>query len=138
MRGPNSPPPDGALPGDKTDLDNGYLQSLKRVAITEGVDLCGFSIHQGYVSPDADYRKRNVDHTLRCIELAYKLGIPTMRLNTGRWNTGQKRPRPSKATTSSNGIVSPVSTRMRRRKSRSMCIFSTSKSWWRRSSPSGW
>src|SRR3954451_17842719 len=29
--------------------DNAYLQSLKRVAITEGVDLCGFSIHQGFV-----------------------------------------------------------------------------------------
>jgi sugar phosphate isomerase/epimerase len=78
---------DGASPGDKTDFDNTYLQSLKRIAITEGVDLCGLSIHQGFVSPDADVRKRNVDHTVKCIELAYKLGIPTMRLNTGRWNT---------------------------------------------------
>jgi sugar phosphate isomerase/epimerase len=78
---------DGALPGDKTDFDNAYLQTLKRTAITEGVDLCGLSIHQGYVSPDPAVRKKNVDHTVRCIELAYKLGIPTMRLNTGRWNT---------------------------------------------------
>jgi L-ribulose-5-phosphate 3-epimerase len=67
--------------------DNGYLQSLKRIAITEGVDLCGFSIHQGFVYPDAEARKKNVDHTLKCIELAYAMGIPTMRLNTGRWNT---------------------------------------------------
>src|SRR3954467_10328167 len=50
--------------------DNSYLQSLKRIAITEGVDLCGFSIHQGFVYPDAETRKKNVDHTLRCIELA--------------------------------------------------------------------
>lgn len=78
---------DGAAPRDNTDLDNGYLQSLKRIAITEGVDLCGLSIHQGFVSPDESVRKKNVDHTIRCIELAYKLGIPTMRLNTGRWNT---------------------------------------------------
>jgi len=67
--------------------ENGYLQSLKRIAITEGVDLCGLSIHQGFVSPDAEVRKKNVDHTIKCIELAYKLGIPTMRLNTGRWGT---------------------------------------------------
>jgi sugar phosphate isomerase/epimerase len=67
--------------------DNAYLQSLKRIAITEGVDLCGFSIHQGFVYPDAEARKKNVDHTLKCIELAYAMGIPTMRLNTGRWNT---------------------------------------------------
>jgi sugar phosphate isomerase/epimerase len=67
--------------------ENDYLQSLKRIAITEGVDLCGLSIHQGFVSPAADVRKKNVDHTIKCIELAYKLGIPTMRLNTGRWGT---------------------------------------------------
>ena len=78
---------DGAAPRDNADLDNGYLQSLKRIAITEGVDLCGLSIHQGFVSPDADVRKKNVEHTVKCIELAYKLGIPTMRLNTGRWGT---------------------------------------------------
>jgi L-ribulose-5-phosphate 3-epimerase len=67
--------------------DNALLQSLKKIAITEGVDLCGLSIHQGFISPDAGERKKNIDHTLHCIELAYKLGIPTMRLNTGRWNT---------------------------------------------------
>jgi L-ribulose-5-phosphate 3-epimerase len=78
---------DGAAPGDRTDFDNAYLQNLKRVAITEGVDLCGLSIHQGFVYPDQAARKKNVDHTIACIELAYKLGIPTMRLNTGRWNT---------------------------------------------------
>jgi sugar phosphate isomerase/epimerase len=78
---------DGAAPGDKTDLDNAYLQNLKRIAITEGVDLCGFSIHQGFVYPKAEDRQRNIDHTIKCINLAYKLGIPTMRLNTGRWGT---------------------------------------------------
>jgi sugar phosphate isomerase/epimerase len=67
--------------------ENAYLQSLKRIAITEGVDLCGLSIHQGFVSPDAQVRKQNIEHTIKCIELAYKLGIPTMRMNTGRWGT---------------------------------------------------
>jgi sugar phosphate isomerase/epimerase len=66
---------------------NSYLQSLKRRAFANGLDLCGFATHQGFVSPDADVRQRNIDHTIKCIELAYRLGIPTMRINTGRWGT---------------------------------------------------
>jgi L-ribulose-5-phosphate 3-epimerase len=67
--------------------DNGYLQKLKQTALREGVPLCGFSIHQGFVNPDAAVRQKNIDHTIKCIELAYAMGIPTMRLNTGRWGT---------------------------------------------------
>jgi len=66
---------------------NGYLQSLKRQAFANGLDLCGFATHQGFVSPDADVRRKNINHTIKCIELAYRLGIPTMRINTGRWGT---------------------------------------------------
>jgi L-ribulose-5-phosphate 3-epimerase len=66
---------------------NRYLQSLKRRAFVNGLDLCGFSTHQGFVSPDPAVRQQNVAHTLHCIELAYALGIPTMRVNTGRWGT---------------------------------------------------
>jgi L-ribulose-5-phosphate 3-epimerase len=66
---------------------NHYLQNLKRRAFVNGLDLCGFSIHQGFVSPDPAVRQQNVDHTLHCIELAYAMGIPTMRVNTGRWGT---------------------------------------------------
>jgi sugar phosphate isomerase/epimerase len=66
---------------------NRYLQNLKRRAFVHGLDLCGFSTHQGFVSPDPAVRQRNIDHTLHCIELAYALGIPTMRVNTGRWGT---------------------------------------------------
>jgi sugar phosphate isomerase/epimerase len=68
---------------------NSYLQDLKRRAFASGLDLMGFSIHQGFVSPDAAVRRQNIEHTLHCIELAYKLGIPTLRLNTGRWQTIQ-------------------------------------------------
>ncbi len=69
------------------DESNAYLQKLKRQAFTNGLDLMGFSTHQGFISPDKEKRQRNIDHTLRCIELAYRLGIPTLRLNTGRWGT---------------------------------------------------
>jgi L-ribulose-5-phosphate 3-epimerase len=67
--------------------DNAYLQMLKRRAFVNGLDLCGFSTHQGFVSPDPDVRRKNVEHTIHCIELAYELGIPTIRVNTGRWGT---------------------------------------------------
>ena len=67
--------------------DDGYLQKLKRRAFVNGMDICGFSTHQGFVSPDEAVREKNIKATLHQIELAYKLGIPTMRLNTGRWGT---------------------------------------------------
>jgi L-ribulose-5-phosphate 3-epimerase len=68
---------------------NGKLQSIKQRAFRNGMDLCGFSTHQSFVSPDPDFRKKNIDHTLHCIDLAYKLGIPTIRVNTGRWGTSK-------------------------------------------------
>jgi sugar phosphate isomerase/epimerase len=67
--------------------DNAYLQSLKRQAFLAGLTLCGMSTHQGFVSPDAERRSENVKKTIASIELAYKLGIPTIRVNTGRWGT---------------------------------------------------
>ena len=71
------------------DDSNDYLQRIKQRAFVNGLDLCGFSTHQDFVSPDADERKANIDRTLGCIELAYKLGIPTIRVNTGRWGTSR-------------------------------------------------
>jgi sugar phosphate isomerase/epimerase len=64
-----------------------YCQKLKRHAFRNGIDLICLSIHQDFVDPDAEARKKNVEHTLKCIELAYQLGVPCIRLNCGRWNT---------------------------------------------------
>jgi sugar phosphate isomerase/epimerase len=69
--------------------DNGYLQKLKKQAFHAGLDLMGFSTHQGYLNPEKTYRDENIAKTIHQIELAYKLGIPTMRLNTGRWGTSE-------------------------------------------------
>ena len=66
-----------------------YLNMLKRTAVTNGIDLCGMSIHQGFVSPDAAKRQRNINHTTKCIEIAYKLGIGCIRVNTGTWGTSK-------------------------------------------------
>jgi sugar phosphate isomerase/epimerase len=72
-----------------TDETPAYLQKLKRAAFVNGVSLCGFSTHQGFLSRDPAVRKKNVDHTNHCIELAYAMGIPTMRVNTGTWGTSK-------------------------------------------------
>lgn len=66
-----------------------YLQKLKRRAFEAGISLCGFSTHQGFLSPDEAKRQKNIDHTIHCIELAYAMGIPTMRVNTGTWGTSK-------------------------------------------------
>ncbi len=66
-----------------------YLRKLKRHAFLNGVDLICLSIHQDFVSPDAASRKKNVAHTEKCIELAYEMGIPSIRLNSGRWGTAK-------------------------------------------------
>ncbi len=71
------------------DESNGALQRIKQRAFSHGLDLCGFSTHQTFVSPDAAVRQKNVEHTIHCIELAYALGIPTIRVNTGRWGTSK-------------------------------------------------
>jgi L-ribulose-5-phosphate 3-epimerase len=69
------------------DESNGTLQKLKRQAHSLGLALMGFSTHQGFVTPNAQERHANVQKTLYQIDVAYRLGIPTMRINTGRWGT---------------------------------------------------
>jgi len=69
--------------------DHAACQKLKQLAGVNGLALCGLSTHQDFVSPDKADRKRNVASTQRSIELAYSLGIPFMRVNTGRWGTSR-------------------------------------------------
>lgn len=64
-----------------------YLNQLKRAAFLNGLDLIMLSIHQDFISPDAAERRKHVEHTKRCIDLAYQMGIPAIRLNSGRWKT---------------------------------------------------
>lgn len=68
-------------------LSRAKLMSYKRRALALGLPLIGMSTHQGFLTPDRELRKQNVDRTIGQIELAYQLGIPTMRVNTGRWGT---------------------------------------------------
>ena len=66
-----------------------YLRKLKRHAFTHGVDLICVSTHQSFVSPKPEEVTKNVEHTQKCIEIAYELGVPSIRINTGRWGTSK-------------------------------------------------
>lgn len=69
------------------DQSKGALNKIKRHALINGLDLCCMSTHQGFVSPDEARRQKNVDLTIQQIEIAYQLGVPIVRINTGRWGT---------------------------------------------------
>ncbi len=64
-----------------------YLRKLKRHAFRNGIELVCLSIHQNFVQQDATDRQKQVEHTHKCLEIAAELGIPCIRLNSGRWNT---------------------------------------------------
>jgi len=64
-----------------------YMNKLKRHAFQKGVALISLSIHQDFVTPDEAERKEAIDHTKHCIDLAHQMGIPSIRLNSGRWGT---------------------------------------------------
>ncbi len=64
-----------------------YLHGLKRHAFRNGLSICCVSTHQSFVQPDAAKLAAEVEHTKKCIELAYELGCPSIRINTGRWGT---------------------------------------------------
>ena len=64
-----------------------YCQRLKRHAFRAGIDLICLSIHQDFVSPNPAERHKWVAHTEKCMEIAYALGVPCLRINSGRWKT---------------------------------------------------
>ncbi len=66
-----------------------YLRKLKRHAFHCGVAPVCMSTHQTFLSPDPAVITENVEHTKKCIEICYELGIPSMRINTGRWGTSR-------------------------------------------------
>ena len=70
-----------------TDETPAYVNALKKAAFRNGLALPMLSIHQDFVHPDPAERQKHIDHTKHCIELAAQLGIPCVRLNSGRWKT---------------------------------------------------
>ncbi len=70
-----------------TDESPAYVNTLKQAAFRNGLALPMLSIHQDFISDKPEERHKDVAHTIRCIELAARLGTPAIRLNSGRWNT---------------------------------------------------
>ena len=71
------------------DFSNAYAQKLKRHAFLNGLPLMGLSTHQDFVDPDKYVRRRNVEQTIFYVQQAHSMGIPTIRINTGRWGTSK-------------------------------------------------
>lgn len=67
--------------------DKNYINKLKRHAFVNGIAFTCLSIHQSFVSPDKEVLRKEIEHTNKCIALASELGIPCLRLNSGRWGT---------------------------------------------------
>lgn len=64
-----------------------YVNGLKKRAFEKGLSLPMLSIHQDFVFPEKADRQKHIDHTRNCLDLAARLGIPAIRLNSGRWKT---------------------------------------------------
>lgn len=64
-----------------------YINDLKSLALSLGLDIYGLAIHQNFVKPSREQREKEIEHTKRCLGIAYKLGAPAIRLNSGRWGT---------------------------------------------------
>lgn len=64
-----------------------YCAKLKKMAFERGLSFPMLSIHQDFVHPEVEERKKHIAHTVKCLELAARLGIPCVRLNSGRWKT---------------------------------------------------
>ena len=85
-------------------LSRSRRMAYKRRAQRLGLPIMGLSTHQGFVTPDREKRRFNIDRTIAQIEIAYDLGIPVMRVNTGTWGTS----RDFDELMANRGIESPI------------------------------
>ena len=63
------------------------LHRLRRQPLTLGLDIYAVSTHQDFVYPDPEDRKKQIEQTIRSLEVAEALGAGCIRLNSGRWKT---------------------------------------------------
>lgn len=68
-------------------LERGYLARLKRYALERALDIYSIAVHNNFVRPSGDDRRREVEKVRRWIEAAYVLGAKAVRVNSGRWAT---------------------------------------------------
>jgi sugar phosphate isomerase/epimerase len=67
--------------------DRAELNSLKRNALRQGVQIVAVSAHHNFIHPDRAERRRQIDILCHWIDVADALGAPIVRAFGGRWNT---------------------------------------------------
>ena len=67
--------------------ENGYLQDIKRQAFRRGLALYNLGTSQNFIAKEKAEREEQVRHTKHCIDLAHALGVPSIRVNAGTWQT---------------------------------------------------
>lgn len=64
-----------------------YINSIKRLALEHGLDIYCLATHQNFVKPNKSEREKEIEKTRESIKIAYRLGAPAIRINSGRWGT---------------------------------------------------
>ena len=70
-----------------TDESPAYVSKLRRQAFLNGLDLVMLSIHQDFVSPSSGGKAQACPAHDSVHRNRIALGIPCVRLNSGRWKT---------------------------------------------------
>ena len=61
-----------------------YVNAIKRRAFLAGLDISGTGVRNDFTVPDAAERQRDVVHVRRWLEVAARIGAPTLRVFDGR------------------------------------------------------
>lgn len=68
-----------------------FLRSLKQHALGEGIAIAGISASNDFGVPSDDERKKQVEHLLGCVDLAFYLGAPLVRAFGGKVPKGYNK-----------------------------------------------
>lgn len=71
------------------DISKERLHRLRKQALSLGIDIHALSTHQDFVYPSKEDRQKQIDSTIRSLDVAAALGAGCIRLNSGRWKTIQ-------------------------------------------------
>src|ERR1700761_8857048 len=63
--------------------DDAYINSVKRYAFLQGVDISGTGVRNDFTNPDPEKRAADVKLVKQWIDVAAKLGAPVIRIFSG-------------------------------------------------------
>ncbi len=64
-----------------------YLKEIRRFAFLHGLSIYCISIHNDFVNPSKEERRKEIEFVKKWIDVAYTLGATAIRINSGRWRT---------------------------------------------------